>query len=68
MCLLRWKDKTEDGMASELEVVDEFRTFVRPTWRPTLSEFCKELTGITQVSMLCPDISVFDPGSPEGAR
>ncbi|KAJ2917626.1 hypothetical protein MD484_g2804, partial [Candolleomyces efflorescens] len=48
VCLLRWRDKTEDGMASELEVVDEFRTFVRPTWRPTLSDFCTELTGITQ--------------------
>ncbi|KAJ2930098.1 hypothetical protein H1R20_g7017, partial [Candolleomyces eurysporus] len=48
VCLLRWKDKTEDDTASELEVVDEFRTFVRPTWRPILSDFCRELTGITQ--------------------
>ncbi|KAF6764855.1 hypothetical protein DFP72DRAFT_1039730 [Ephemerocybe angulata] len=51
VCLMRWKDKGEDGLASELEVVDEFRTFVRPTWRPTLSEFCTELTGITQVCL-----------------
>lgn len=32
-----------------MEVIDEFRTFVKPTWRPTLSDFCKDLTGITQV-------------------
>lgn len=32
----------------ELVVVDEFRRFVKPTWRPTLSAFCTELTGIKQ--------------------
>ncbi|KIM48852.1 hypothetical protein M413DRAFT_61219 [Hebeloma cylindrosporum] len=46
--LLQWKDRTEDGIACTLEVVDEFRTFVKPTWRPVLSDFCMELTGITQ--------------------
>ncbi|GJJ70550.1 3'-5' exoribonuclease 1 [Entomortierella parvispora] len=33
---------------STLEVVDEFQSYVRPTYRPTLSEFCVELTGIQQ--------------------
>ncbi|KAF8638499.1 hypothetical protein AX16_010482 [Volvariella volvacea WC 439] len=46
--LLRWKDKSEDQKASQLQVVDEFRSFVKPTWRPTLSKFCTDLTGITQ--------------------
>jgi 3'-5' exoribonuclease 1 len=35
----------------KLETVDEFRTFVRPTWRPTLSDFCTSLTGITQAQV-----------------
>ncbi|KAI0336311.1 hypothetical protein GY45DRAFT_1315626 [Cubamyces sp. BRFM 1775] len=48
VCLLRWKDKDYKGKARELEVVDEFRSFVRPTWRPQLSSFCSALTGITQ--------------------
>ncbi|PPQ64663.1 hypothetical protein CVT26_002753 [Gymnopilus dilepis] len=46
--LLQWKDRDEFGTATNLELVDEFRTFVRPTWRPKLSDFCMELTGITQ--------------------
>ncbi|KAF8932124.1 hypothetical protein BGZ58_007216 [Dissophora ornata] len=33
---------------STLEVVDEFHSYVRPTYRPTLSDFCVELTGISQ--------------------
>ncbi|KAF9948375.1 hypothetical protein BGZ70_002239 [Mortierella alpina] len=33
---------------SSLEVVDEFHSYVRPTNRPILSDFCIELTGITQ--------------------
>ncbi|KAF9571271.1 hypothetical protein EC968_000767 [Mortierella alpina] len=33
---------------STFEVVDEFHSYVRPTNRPVLSEFCMELTGITQ--------------------
>ncbi|KAH9946291.1 ribonuclease H-like domain-containing protein [Epithele typhae] len=48
VCLLRWTDKTNKGKARTLEVVDEFRSFVRPTWRPQLSSFCHALTGITQ--------------------
>ncbi|CEH19496.1 Predicted exonuclease [Ceraceosorus bombacis] len=31
-----------------LVVVDTFHTFVRPTWRPRLTRFCRELTGIDQ--------------------
>ncbi|KAH9854042.1 ribonuclease H-like domain-containing protein [Lenzites betulinus] len=50
VCLLRWKDKVK-GKARQLEVVDEFRSFVRPTWRPQLSEFCTSLTGITQAQV-----------------
>lgn len=46
--LLGWTDKAQDMTASELVVIDEFRSFVRPTWRPELSEFCKDLTGIQQ--------------------
>ncbi|RPD65915.1 hypothetical protein L226DRAFT_608848 [Lentinus tigrinus ALCF2SS1-7] len=48
VCLLRWRDKNARGKARVLEVVDEFRSFVRPTWRPQLSPFCTTLTGITQ--------------------
>ncbi|KAI0721557.1 ribonuclease H-like domain-containing protein [Cerioporus squamosus] len=48
VCLLRWKDKNPRGKARVLEVVDEFRSFVRPTWRPQLTPFCTTLTGITQ--------------------
>ncbi|PPQ68968.1 hypothetical protein CVT24_000357 [Panaeolus cyanescens] len=48
VCILEWKDKSEDGTAATLEIVNEFRTFVKPTWRPQLSDFCKELTGISQ--------------------
>ncbi|KAF9092828.1 3'-5' exoribonuclease 1 [Mortierella sp. GBA35] len=33
---------------STLEIVDEFHSYVRPTHRPVLSDFCKELTGISQ--------------------
>ncbi|KAF9363955.1 hypothetical protein BGX34_002935 [Mortierella sp. NVP85] len=31
-----------------LEVIDEFHSYVRPVYRPTLSKFCTGLTGITQ--------------------
>ncbi|KIJ69481.1 hypothetical protein HYDPIDRAFT_80257 [Hydnomerulius pinastri MD-312] len=51
VCLLRWKDKSAKGKASQLEIVDEFRSFVKPTWRPQLSEFCTDLTGITQAQV-----------------
>ncbi|KAG0282733.1 hypothetical protein BGZ96_000180 [Linnemannia gamsii] len=33
---------------STLEIVDEFHSYVRPTHRPILGDFCKELTGISQ--------------------
>ncbi|KAG0062856.1 3'-5' exoribonuclease 1 [Linnemannia elongata] len=33
---------------STLEIVDEFHSYVRPIHRPILSDFCKELTGISQ--------------------
>lgn len=52
MCLLRWRDRSPKGRASRLEIVDEFRSFVKPTWRPRLSQFCTDLTGITQVRFL----------------
>lgn len=45
---------TLDRRADQLEITDVFRSFVRPTWRPTLSEFCKNLTGITQVHDIMP--------------
>jgi len=51
VCLMRWKDKSEDGKAEQLEVVDEFRSFVKPTWRPKLSAFATDLTGITQAQV-----------------
>lgn len=64
--LLQWKKLSppspftaEDEEPAEwtLEVVDEFQSFVRPTWRPRLSAFCTELTGITQVSSSCSSTS-----------
>lgn len=62
VCLMRWKNRTDDDFCSELEVVDEFRTYVKPKWRPTLSKFCTELTGITQAQVddapLFPDVLV----------
>ncbi|KAI0262917.1 ribonuclease H-like domain-containing protein [Gloeopeniophorella convolvens] len=48
VCLLRWSDKGSNGMAGTLHKVAEFRSFVKPTWRPVLSSFCTSLTGITQ--------------------
>jgi hypothetical protein len=50
VCLLKWVDKGVNGMAGTLQKVAEFRSFVKPTWRPKLSPFCTSLTGITQVS------------------
>ncbi|SCZ97123.1 BZ3500_MvSof-1268-A1-R1_Chr4-2g07005 [Microbotryum saponariae] len=35
----------------ELRVVDEFHSFVRPKHRPKLSDFCRNLTGITQAQV-----------------
>ncbi|KAL4074498.1 ribonuclease H-like domain-containing protein [Scleroderma yunnanense] len=51
VCLLRWKDRSPKGMANHLEIADEFRSFVKPTWRPQLSQFCTDLTGITQAQV-----------------
>ncbi|KAJ6455799.1 ribonuclease H-like domain-containing protein, partial [Mycena sanguinolenta] len=47
VCLMRWKDR-DGGKASQLEVIAEFHSFVKPSWRPSLSKFCTELTGINQ--------------------
>lgn len=47
--LMRWAKK-KDG-SKKLVVVDEFHSFVRPTFQPTLHPFCKELTGVTQVGI-----------------
>lgn len=49
MVLLRWADQGDDRRASELVKVAEFRSYVRPTWRNTLTSFCTALTGINQV-------------------
>ncbi|NOU98724.1 3'-5' exonuclease [Paenibacillus planticolens] len=35
-------------MNTKLEFVDEFQTFIKPKVHPWLSDFCKELTSITQ--------------------
>lgn len=51
VALLKWEDKTSDGTASQLAIVDEFRSFVKPTWKPILSEYCTTLTGITQTQI-----------------
>ncbi|KAI0253945.1 ribonuclease H-like domain-containing protein [Lactifluus subvellereus] len=48
VCLLKWIDKGSNGMAGTLQKVAEFRSFVKPTWRPKLTPFCTSLTGITQ--------------------
>ncbi|WWD20246.1 hypothetical protein CI109_104722 [Kwoniella shandongensis] len=45
--LLRWSEPDEDGKKT-LQKIDSFRSYVRPTWRPTLTDFCTSLTGITQ--------------------
>ncbi|WVQ79328.1 hypothetical protein IAT38_001425 [Cryptococcus sp. DSM 104549] len=45
--LLRWTEPDAQGK-TKLEKVDQFRSYVRPTWSPKLSEFCISLTGITQ--------------------
>jgi len=52
ICLMKWQDRDRHMKASNLQVVDEFRSFVRPSWRPILSSFCTELTGITQVCLV----------------
>lgn len=32
----------------QLQIIDEFQTFIKPTKNPILTDFCKELTSITQ--------------------
>jgi len=48
--------------AVSLQVEDEFRTYVRPVHHPRLTEFCTELTGITQ------DLVAAAPEFPEAMR
>ncbi|KAI5479590.1 Short-chain dehydrogenase/reductase family protein [Pseudohyphozyma bogoriensis] len=44
-------DETCGESEWELRIVDEFHTFVKPSWKPKLSLFCTELTGITQADV-----------------
>lgn len=50
--LLQWaEDDVSDSDSTRkrsLVTVDTFHSYVRPTWRPQLSEFCTNLTGIQQ--------------------
>ncbi|GAA5979131.1 hypothetical protein JCM11641_008436 [Rhodosporidiobolus odoratus] len=52
--LLQWRRRAppiaSEGREGNWELVktDEFHSFVKPTWRPRLSDFCTELTGIEQ--------------------
>ena len=57
VCLMRWR--TVAGL-KQLEVIDTYRSFVRPTWKPQLPEFCTRLTGVTQVGIMTA-ISCFAP-------
>ncbi|KAG0657285.1 hypothetical protein C6P46_006569 [Rhodotorula mucilaginosa] len=41
----------EDQDSWHLVQVDEFHSFVKPTWANRLSSFCTELTGITQADL-----------------
>ncbi|KDN48897.1 hypothetical protein K437DRAFT_81984 [Tilletiaria anomala UBC 951] len=41
--VLRW-----DADAQEYKQGDVFHSYVKPIWRPRLSKFCRDLTGITQ--------------------
>ena len=52
--LLKWQETTSDTLNGPstkraLVAIDEFRSFVQPTWKPQLDPFCTQLTGITQV-------------------
>lgn len=51
--LVRWGEPNEEGKRV-LEKIDSFRSYVRPTWRPILTDFCKSLTGIQQVCSAYP--------------
>ena len=67
VCLLRWSDRNGDK-ASQLEVIEEFRSFVKPSWRPHLSEFCTELTGITQVCTLFISLDAVNADEPDRTK
>ncbi|EST06598.1 Exonuclease, RNase T/DNA polymerase III [Kalmanozyma brasiliensis GHG001] len=41
--LLRWNAETQ-----QLDTTGTFHSFVRPTFRPHLTRFCRDLTGVTQ--------------------
>ncbi|PLW46155.1 hypothetical protein PCANC_07848 [Puccinia coronata f. sp. avenae] len=44
--LLQWRISESGNW--ELYEADRYRHFVRPVWRPILSQFCMDLTGISQ--------------------
>lgn len=44
MVLLRWAEDESPRLVR----VDTFHSYVRPTWRPVLTDFCVSLTGIQQ--------------------
>lgn len=48
--LLQWSMNSNDGLW-QLRETARYRRFVRPVWRPTLSQFCINLTGISQVDI-----------------
>ncbi|KAF9264868.1 hypothetical protein L218DRAFT_958043 [Marasmius fiardii PR-910] len=53
VALMTWKSC---GEVRQLVVQAEFHTFVKPSWRPVLSSFCTNLTGITQKEIdIAPD-------------
>lgn len=53
-----WAEKNREKMetieigavklSDDLQVVDEFNSFIKPVVEPTLSDYCRELTSITQ--------------------
>ncbi|WRT69622.1 uncharacterized protein IL334_006611 [Kwoniella shivajii] len=45
--LLQWTEPNTEGKRI-LVKVDQFRSYVKPTWKPILTDFCKNLTGISQ--------------------
>jgi hypothetical protein len=47
------RDAEAEQAGWELYVVDTFHTHVKPSWRPRLTRFCRELTGVDQVSASC---------------
>jgi len=53
--LMRWAKK-KDG-SKKLVVVDEFHSYVRPSFQPILHAFCTELTGVTQASDSIPTVT-----------